>query len=204
MDKNTFLSELRAGLSGLPEEGIKERVAFYEEMIDDRMEDGMSEETAVSSVGPVEKVVSEIVAETPFPVIVKERVSPKRPLKGLEIALLILASPIWLSLLIAAFAVLFSVYIVLWALVISLWAVELALIATALAGIAGGIVIFFQSHIPNRVPIGVAAIGAGLFTAGLSVFLFFACLAASKGAVSLGKKIWVGIKSLFLRKERSK
>ena len=47
MNKQEFLAQLRKGLSGLPKEDIDERLTFYSEMIDDRMEDGIPEETAV-------------------------------------------------------------------------------------------------------------------------------------------------------------
>ena len=57
MDKKAFLDELREKLSGLPEEDIEERVAFYREMIDDRIEDGVPEEEAVEGVGTVDSVV---------------------------------------------------------------------------------------------------------------------------------------------------
>jgi hypothetical protein len=48
---------------------------------------------------------------------------------------------------------------------------------------------------------GRALIGAGLLCAGLAIFLIYACLAASKGAVRLGKATGRGIKKLFIRKE---
>ena len=42
MTKNEFLEQLRRGLSGLPMEDIDERLNFYSEMIDDRIEEGLS------------------------------------------------------------------------------------------------------------------------------------------------------------------
>ena len=44
MNKQEFLAGLRKGLSGLPQEDIEERLLFYSEMIDDRIEEGMEEE----------------------------------------------------------------------------------------------------------------------------------------------------------------
>ena len=44
MDKQAFLNRLREGLNGLPQDDIAERLNFYSEMIDDRVENGMSEE----------------------------------------------------------------------------------------------------------------------------------------------------------------
>ena len=51
MKKSEFLSELKKYLYGLPEEEIKESLDYYAEIIDDRIEDGADEETAVDGVG---------------------------------------------------------------------------------------------------------------------------------------------------------
>ena len=53
MDKQEFLSKLRAKLFGLPQKELEERLSFYSEMIDDRIEEGLSEETAVKELGTV-------------------------------------------------------------------------------------------------------------------------------------------------------
>ena len=48
MNKEEFLNALRSALAGLPQEDIEERLAFYSESIDDRVEDrveGASKET---------------------------------------------------------------------------------------------------------------------------------------------------------------
>ncbi len=199
MLKQEFLNALRAGLTGLPQADIEERLNFYAEMIDDRMEEGVPEEEAVAAVGPVDEIVSQIVAETPLTKIVKERVKPKRRLKAGEIVLLVLGSPIWLSLLIAAFAVVLSLYIVLWALLICLWAFFVSFVVAAFACIAAGVVWLVQ----GKGPTGLAAIAAGLVLAGLSIFLFFACKAASKGVVKLTGKIARGLKKCFMKKEEA-
>ena len=77
MSKQEFLAALRNGLAGLPQEDIEERIGFYSEMIDDRMEEGLSEEEAVAQIGPVEDVIEQIIGDTPFTRIVKEKVMPK-------------------------------------------------------------------------------------------------------------------------------
>lgn len=200
MYKQEFLSALKEKLSGLPQADIEERLTFYGEMIDDRMEEGLSEEEAVNAIGPVDEVVSQIVAETPLTKIVKEKIKPKRKMRAWEIVLLILGFPLWFPLLVAAAAVLFSLYVVLWSLLISLWAVELALWASALACAVGSIGLFITKQ---PIP-AFGALGAALILASLSIFLFFGCKTASKGIVKLTKKIAVGIKSLFIGKERTK
>ena len=59
-------------------------------------------------------------------------------LKWWETTLIIIGSPVWLSLLISLAAAAVSVYVSLWAIVISLWAVFVSFIAFGLYGIASG------------------------------------------------------------------
>ena len=140
MNKEEFIAELKDGLSGLPQNDIDERVLFYTEMIDDRMEEGMSEEEAISGIGSVEEIVSQIISEVPLTKIVKKRITPDRALRTWEIVLIVLGSPLWLSLLLAALCVILAMYAVVWSVILSLWAAELSLIACALSGIAGAVV----------------------------------------------------------------
>lgn len=200
MLKQEFLNELRQGLNGLPQNDIEERIAFYSEMIDDRMEEGLSEEEAVNAIGPVQEIVTQTVADTPLTRIVKETIKPKRTLRAWEIILLVLGFPLWFPLLIAGMAILLSGYIVLWAALVCLWAIFAGLCAGALASIAASAVYFANGHVPT----GIAAFGAALILAALSIFLFFGCKAASSGVVKLAKKIVLGVKSMFIRKESAK
>ena len=200
MLKQEFLNALREGLNGLPEADIEERLTFYGEMIDDRIEEGRTEEEAVNEIGPVDEVVQQIVAETPLTRLVKEKIKPKRRMRAWEIVLLILGFPLWFPLLVAAGAVVLALYVTLWSLVIALWAIEVAFIVSAVALLCGAVVFFVSGHGLA----GMFALGAALILAALSIFLFFGCVAASKGTVLLAKKIVIGIKNLFVGKERTK
>ena len=82
MSKQDFLTELRKGLSGLPRDEIEERLTFYSEMILYRMEEGLSEEDAISEIGSVDEIVTQAVADIPLAKIAKERIKPKRHLKA--------------------------------------------------------------------------------------------------------------------------
>ena len=53
MTKLQFLLALHDKLTGLPRDEVEERLNFYSEMIEDRMEDGLSEEEAVAAIGSV-------------------------------------------------------------------------------------------------------------------------------------------------------
>ena len=196
MNKQAFFSSLRSRLASLPPEDLEERLDFYNEMIDDRMEEGLSEEEAVAQIGSVDEIVAQILADTPLSTLVKERIKPKKRLRPWEIVLLAVGSPLWLSLLIAAFGVVFALYAVLWSLIVSLWAVFASVAGCALGCVAGGAVITLRNPLP-----GIALIGAGILCAGLSVFLFLGCKAATKGMAKLTKQIALGIKYCFVKKE---
>ena len=199
MNKQQFLAQLREGLAGIPQEEAEERLTFYSEMIDDRTEEGLSEEEAICEIGDVDKIISQIVAEVPLSKIVKEKITKKKKISVWEIVLLVLGSPIWLSLLISLFAVILSLYISLWAVIISLWAVFASLIGCAFGLLVAGIVFAFGSNALT----GIAMISAAIVCAGLSIFLFYGCKAATKGTLLLAKKIVLGIKKWFIKKEEA-
>lgn len=197
MTKLDFIVHLRARLSGLPQADVEERLCFYSEMIDDRVEEGATEEQAVAELGSVEEIASQIVCEIPFVHIVKERIKPKKRLRGWEITLLALGSPLWLALLITVFAAALSVYAVLWSLVISLWATFGVLVGGAVGGVLSGPAFFLVGHRAT----GAVLFAAGLVLAGLSIFLFWGCKAATKGILCVTKAMVLGTKKCLIRKE---
>ena len=91
MDKQGFLASLREGLRGLPPADIEERAAFYDVMIDDRMEEGLTEAQAVAELGSVESVIAQIAAETPLVKLVKEKVRRERKRSGKGLTTVLLA-----------------------------------------------------------------------------------------------------------------
>ena len=200
MNKQEFLEALKNGLSGLPQEDIDERIDFYSEMIEDKIEEGILEVEAVASIGGVEDIVSQTVAEVPISKLVKQKIKRENKLKAWEIVLLAVGSPIWVSLLIAFLAVVLSLYVSLWAVIISLWAVFVSLVASGFSGLVGGAVFSFTG---NGVS-GLFIIGAALVALGLGVLCFFGCRAATKGTVILTKKMVLWFKNALLRKEKAK
>lgn len=197
MSKQEFLALLRKGLSGLPQDDIEERLAFYSEMIEDQIEDGLSEEDAVSAVGSIDEIVPQVVADIPLTKIAKERIKPKRRLSVGEIILLALGSPIWLSLGIAVFAVVLSLYVVLWSLIASVWAIFASTAACSISGMLSCIIFIIGGNYAS----GVAMLAAGIVCAGLSILMFYGCKAATKGILMLTKKMAIWIKNCFIKKE---
>ncbi len=196
MDKEAFLQKLRQGLAGLPEEDIAERLLFYSEMIDDRKEDGITEQQAVDEIGSAEDVIAQIMSEIPLPRLVMERVKPKRTLRIWEIVLLVLGFPVWLPLLLSLAAVVLSAYVVIWAAALSLWAVDLSA-----AGFSVSLVVYAAVFIAKSSFLqGLAFFGAGLAFAGAAILLFIGCGYATKGLFVLTKEIIIKIKLSFVKR----
>lgn len=196
MNKTEFLSALESRLHSLPKEDIKKSLDYYSEIIDDHIEDGISEDGAVMAVGSIDEIASQIFMETPLTKLVKEKVKPNRALKAWEIILLVLGSPVWLPLLAAAVIIFFSVYIVIWSVIAVLYAADLSLAAGGLAGIFGFIALTFA----EKAVTGILFLGAGLICAGTAILLFFGFNQLTKGIISLSKRILRGIKACFAGK----
>lgn len=60
MDKSEFLQALRLKLYGLPESEIQRTLDYFSELLDDRIEDGMTEREAVASLEPVDQIARQI------------------------------------------------------------------------------------------------------------------------------------------------
>lgn len=199
MNKDQFLYELEMRLSGLPQSDLDERLSFYREMIDDRVEDGLSEEEAVAGIGPVDAIVEQVMAEIPLSKLVKEKVRQRHGIRAWEVVLLVLGSPIWLPLLLAVLVIALSLYLALWAIVIGFWAADLGLAVGAIGGLCIAVYYMIQGNLPGAISI----LGASLVCAGMTILLFFACLGLTKGMLKLSKKMLLGIKALFIGKERA-
>lgn len=197
MTKREFLEELRKRLSDLNDAEFASSVAFYEEMIDDRMEDGLSEEEAVKEIGTPAEAAAHILEEMPLSKLIKARAKSKGKLSVWIIILLCAGSPVWLSLVVAAAAVVISVYAALWSVVVSLWSTVAAFAVSAFASLIGAPVLFATGFGWT----GLASIGASLFLAGLAIFAFFGSFYATKGMCLLTKQIFLLIKRAFVRKE---
>ena len=63
--KETYFQTLYKLLRKLPENDRQTTVAFYREIVEDRMENGLSEEAAVASLGDVHQLAQKILLENP-------------------------------------------------------------------------------------------------------------------------------------------
>ena len=201
MSKDAFIGELRHRMAGLPKEAVDRTVEYYSELIADSMEDGLSEEEAVSRLGSLDEIVANVVKDTPLSQIVETRIREKKAKRGgiraWEVILLVLGAPLWLPLLLAVLAVGLALYVTLWAVVIALWAVVAAVILSGVVAVVAGIVELCRLHLPQ----GLVLLGGGLVCLGLCALLFLLMKLITVGTVKLCKWLWVGIKSLFVGKK---
>ncbi|MBP5282211.1 MAG: DUF1700 domain-containing protein [Lachnospiraceae bacterium] len=197
MTKAEFMADLRNKLSGLSQDDMEDRLAFYDEMIDDYIEHGVTEEEAVARLGESDEIVSLVVSEIPLRKIVKEKIKPPRSGKAGKIGLLILLFPIWFPILVTVIALSFAFYVVLWAIEIALFAVVLAFVATVFLGLISGIYFFIQGNAGA----GTFMTGCGIIGAGLTLITFFLCILMTKGIFGITKGFFHWVKSWFIGKE---
>ena len=196
MMKKMFLDRLRNRLSHLPKEEQDERIAFYSEMIDDRIEDGLTEEEAVKSITSIDEITKEVITDIEVVDLkdninkntIKEKTTKfaKDKKKTSNVLLIVLGFPVWFPLLISFITILFSLYVVGWAVIVSLWAVVVALGVSFIGGTILGIIYLFQGA--NAILLGLS-IACG----GLSIFFFFGVKELTKLYCVFTKKIisWI-------------
>ena len=161
MTKNEYLRQLRRCLRQLSRQEMGQSLAYYSELIDDRMESGMGEDEAVASMDPPESAAAQLLEDAAQRGALKPRSST------VSAALIIAGSPQWLVFAIVAGAVILALYVVVWAVIVSVAAAVaavavsgIALIAAAISGFSGGIA-----------P-AAYLLGCGLMCAGIALALY--------------------------------
>lgn len=210
MNKQEYLDQLRAALGCLPEEETEESVAFYAEMIDDRVADGMSEEEAVAQLddpkAAARAIIGDLPAEPRRTVLAEDRettslqgqapssersgrLTSKPMNRALYWTLVILRSPLWLTLLLAAAAVAIAAVTIVAALVLSIVAVAASLLLTLWALAVGlmaggplGIAVCLYGLAMGMPAYAATELGAGLVCFGLGLFCLHGAAVATKGA----------------------
>ena len=184
MNKQEFLAALARELEPLPREERYQTLNYYDELIDDRLEDGQEEEAVIQSLGDPKAVAQELLAGE------DELLVPNLGLRVWLLVLLVLGFPLWGSLLVTAAVVLLCVFICLYIPVFTLGVLALSLLAGAVLGAVG-----------TPFLIADTGLAAGLFQLGLAVgMLGLAALCAvgfwytGKATAKAGKAIWRWLK----------
>lgn len=192
MTKNEFISLLSKNLRRFPKAEINKSIDFYSELIDDKIEDGMSEQEAVKSLGEPSEIARKIIESSPFSALyttakidvdstLNERLNGSRKSK----------MPTWLIVFLSITAIVWAP--IAFAVIITIWAVGLAFVVSAVAVILSGfaVLIFTPLMFVNLGGVGgTMAIGISLVCVGLGILFFI-------GVKYLFKGIYYSTKYIF-------
>lgn len=196
MNKQEFINTLKQKLSKYNQTEVNNTIEYYSELIDDMVEDGKSEEEAVHSLGSINDIINNAKLTQPLAKIVKERADTGNVL--LNVILLILGFPIWFPLLVAFASIIFTLYVVIWSLVIVIF----SLVFSFGIGAISSLVLFITSLVSGNLHITIASIACSITLTGLTILSWLCGVYAAKGLIILSKKIWIGIKKIFIKRSK--
>lgn len=196
MTKADFLQLLERALSQLSEEERRANLEYYSELLDDMLEEGMTEAEATAKLGSPAAIAESILQEMPLSKLVSTRMKPKSGWTPLAIILAVVGSPVWVPLLLAGVAVVAALFVSIWALaavaVVVVLALALAVIAVPVIAIRAAVL---------TLPLGLLLLGGGLVLLGLCVLGGLMAVELCKLLAQLTVLLARKIKGLFIRKE---
>lgn len=207
MTKKDFLNELSKNLKRMPQSEINKSTDFYSELIDDKIEDGMSEEEAVASLGNTFNIAKKIIDESPFrnlyPTGTNEKIYYSSNTQC-EVVNNQRKTPTWLIVLLSVTAIVWVP--VAFALIVSLGAVLVSLIAVvfalAISGV-GVIIISPFAFLQLGGAGGVMIIGTGFVLLGIGILGAIGMICLFKGFVHLTKLIFNSSKKGFNKGDKN-
>ena len=188
MNKAWFLSEIKMKMEQFPDFELQETLDYYNEIIDDKIESGMSEEEAIFSLGKVDEILKEMIYEMPITSILNSRIKPKPELNKIQmffigLVMLIGALPV--------FIVLFSLYLSIWAVIGALYFTNFVMLLSSLLCIMSFVFHLFMRNWSQS----MLSVGLFFLTAGLSILMFYGMNFVSVYLVDISKKYMRWIKS---------
>jgi len=184
MTKTEYMKKLRRALRQVKAEERGKSLAYFGEVIDDRMEDGISEQDAINELESVEAAAERIVAEAKA----QGQIKLRRSLW--EIALIVLGFPLWFPLTLTIAVVVLTVYGLVWVIIAVLFIVSAAL---GVSGVAGLIGLFML--LGSNAATAFAVLGLGLACAGLGVAVFIPALYIAKAYAAATPVMWNKLKA---------
>lgn len=187
MNKDQFLSVLAEALKKMPREERYRTLAYYDELIDDRVEEGENEYAVVESLGSPQTIANELLG-------VEEEEKNKTYSKSAKIwitVLLVLGFPLWGSLLLAAAMLVMVVYILLYIPILILGVLSISFFAGAILGIVGSPVLAINLGLfTGGLPAALFQLGGCIAILGLSLLCVVALVSVTKAIVKISRNIW--------------
>jgi len=175
MTRIEFFDELRFELSGLPQSEIGRIAEYYDEIFNEALDEGKTEQEICDILDTPEDIAGRVRAEIAF-VRAEQEPSAKSMSTLLVVLLSIFALPIGLPIAIAVFAVILSLVITVFAVVVSLGATMIGLFAGGIIGLVYGIVMIISGSFLY----GLSLVGASIALIGIGALGGFGVYALCK------------------------
>lgn len=160
MTKKTFVDQLEKRLKKYDNIDRKEIINYYNELIEDRIENGENEEDVIVSLGSIDMIIANLTGEKQVEPKIVER---EKKISTPKVICLIVLSPLWFVMLITLFSLLI-------ALVSTLFAIAVSLLSVFFSGVAyllGSFILMFDNFY-----LGLIQFGLSLFLISLGVIFF--------------------------------
>jgi Predicted membrane protein len=209
MTRLDFINELKKFLAPLSETERNRSILYYNEFIDDRIEDGMSEEDAIACLENPAVIAERILSEMGFSQTqtqsqsipryqtAEKTAKPSRgKLTGGVIALIILGFPLWFPLLITFFSLVFALVVTVWSVVFALFAAAVSCIVACIGAVIAAPFIIFGGHLLTS----IFCAGGGLIAGAFGIVLGIAAIKVVKLTWTFTKFITKKSLGLFRRR----
>lgn len=170
MTTKEFLRILTREIDVLPAMEAQRAITYYRELIEDRIEDGMSESEAVASMEDISVIAQQILSEHEDG-LKNTKTITKECVEHSEIwrkVLIICTSPLWISLLLTFILMVFSIYLLIWCMIFTIYAIAAVFGICSLAGM-----IAFIFDITSHTPLAMVELGIALFSMGALLLIFY-------------------------------
>lgn len=162
MKKNEFMDILKKKLKNESYEYVCQVVEYYDEIISDRIEDGMGEADAIASLGNIDDILVNMNGDD----IIEIKPHSKKSTAIIS-ALLVLGFPLWGSLLAAGLLLLLSAYIIIWCVPIVTVCLAFAGTISFIIGIFGAFPLFIHSMALGLTQLGLSALFGSMGIVGI-------------------------------------
>lgn len=187
MVRKKFDKKLRKSLKGLSRQERQEVIDYYNEMIDDSIESGKTEEQAIEELGSPEDLAKKILSENysvePISADKGSGEKKKSSLKPLWIVLIIIGSPVWISLAVGAAGIIVGLLAGALGLVVGLFAVCAGLVVGGVGTTVYGVIMLFVEF-----GYGLACTGGGICSFALGALAAIGLFKLCKYLLGLRRK----------------
>lgn len=193
MLRQEFINRLSYALQALPQQERDKVIAYYLELIADKIEGGEAEADVIAEFGDINELAQSILIENN---VYNQQPQPKKSsMNPVVIVLLVIFSPVIFGLFMALFGVAIG-------LTCAVFGVVFSFFVTSFALAIAGVMCFFTSFFVLAASPAYAFLqmGAGLLLAGISIFLFMGTYYLTKSVTKLFGLVINGIKNSFSKR----